>query len=227
MIQVVMNGYGGCGTATECCRVSLGIGCAENIDCSETQKVGGMCDLRVTKNCYIDSIVELEPTECDKCVTNIIMATFDDDDDPLTPEVDYTFFLFCTEDDTLGHTFSWTCNDDTGNLQFSETVTGEISKRNAKTFCVLQEWMCSDVVLVGREADDNGGWMMIGFGGGLQLNTVEGGTGVLSTDSFNTTITFTGDDLDQGWKYIDPTKDVASPYADAEDLIDALTDTTT
>lgn len=199
-----------------CCKVNLGVGIsASSCDTSCTQS--GACDLRLALNC---AVLSTTIAACpDKVVSDIQMN--DTTNDPVNGDDDHSFYLFGSADRTLGHSFSWTCNESTDSIIYSDTITGEVPTRSPRAMCSIQSFMCKDVVGVAKEACPDGRWLIVGLGGGFKLNQVEGGTGVLATDNNNTVVTMTGAELTQPWCFVD-----AGTTELTTTLIDSITNET-
>lgn len=198
----------------ECCKVALGVG-AQNSGC-DLNILAGMRDLRIALHCYILSYSQAAAP--DAVIDDIVMKTLAND--PVDGDDEYLFYLISTKEKTLSHTFDWSSNEETNRKVYEETISGQIPLRSARVFNVLQQWMSKDVVCLGKEAGDDGQWMIIGLGGGLKLTNVVGGTGETTSDNNNTTITITGNELVRGFSYVD-----AGTPATTEALIDSITST--
>lgn len=199
---------------TECCKVALGVG--PQASSCDLEVLAGLRDLRIAKLCYILSYSEAAAP--DPVIDDIVMNTLAND--PVNGDDEYLFYLISTKEKTLSHTFDWSCSEETDRKVFDETISGQIPLRSARAFYVLQQWMCKDVVCIGKEAGDDGQWMIVGLGGGFKLRNVVGGTGESTSDNNNTTITITGNELVRGFSYID-----AGSAALTQALIDSITST--
>lgn len=204
------------GDTTACCKINLGIGLSAD-DCDDDScKQSGACDLRLALDC---GILGYTKTACpDEVITDIQMN--DTTNNPTDGDDENAFYLVGTKTRTLGMTFTWTCNTDTKNKVYNETITGEITNKTPRIMCALRSYMCKEVVAALREFCDNGAWYALGLGGGFELTQVTGGTGVLANDNNNTVITLSGAELSNPFCTID-----AGSVSDTEMLIDSVTST--
>lgn len=200
--------------STSCCKVALGVG-AQASGC-DLNVLAGMRDLRIALSCYVLSYSETAAP--DPVIDDIVMNTLIND--PVNGDDEFLFYLITTKEKTLSHTFDWSCSEETDRKVYEETISGQVPLRNARTFYVLKQWMCQDVICLGKEAGDDGQWIIVGLGGGLKLTNVVGGTGEATSDNNNTTLTITGNELVRGFSYVD-----AGTPASTETLIDSITST--
>jgi len=198
----------------ECCKVALGIGTIA-ADCDKNQLAGAR-DLRVALLCYVLSISETAAP--DHVVDDIVMNTLINN--PIDGDDEYLFYKIGTKEKTLSHTFAWTCAEETDRNSFEETIAGQVPYRNPRTFNVLQQWMCKEIVAIAKEAGDDGRWFITGIGGGLKLRDVNGGTGEGTRDNNNTNIVISGEELLRSFIYVD-----AGTPAATQALMDAITST--
>lgn len=201
-------------TVEECCKVALGVG-GQAADC-DLDQLAGARELRIALLCYIISISETIPP--DRVVDNIVMKTLAND--LINGDNEFLFYPIDTKEKTLSHTFSWTCNEETNRKVFEETIAGQVTFRSARTFNVLQQWMCKEIAAIAKEAGEDGKWFITGIGGGLRLNDINGGTGEGTRDNNNTNIVISGSELFRSFVYID-----AGTPALTQTLIDSITST--
>lgn len=199
---------------SDCCKVALGVGALAS-QC-DLEVLAGMRDLRIALHCYILSYsVASNP---DPVIDDIVMN--DTTNNPVDGDDDYQFYQIATKEQTLSHTFDWSCAEETNRKIYEETITGQIELKSARVFHVLESWMCKDIVCLGKEHGEDGQWIIVGLGKGLKLNNITGGTGEASEDNNNTTITITGNQLVRGFGYVD-----AGGAAATTALIDSITST--
>jgi len=199
---------------TVCCKIALGVG-GQVADC-DSDRLAGLRDLRIALLCYMLSFTETAFP--DSVVDDVVMKTLAND--PIDGDDEFLFYLVGTQEKTLQHTFDWTCSEETNRKVYEETIEGQVPYRTPRAFNVLLSWMCKEVVCIGKEAGDDGQFLIIGLGGGLRLRQVTGGTGLLTADNNNTTISISGTELTRPFSYLD-----AGGIAATEALVDSISST--
>ena len=197
-----------------CCKVAIGIG-GQIGDC-DSDILAGLRDLKIALLCYI--LTFTETAFPDTVVDDVVMKTTIND--PIGGDDEFLFYQIGTEEKTLQHTFSWTCSEETNRKVYEESIEGQVPYRTPRAFNVLLSWMCKEVVCIGKEAGDDGQYIIVGLGGGLRLRDVNGGTGLLTADNNNTNIIINGTELTRPFSYLD-----AGGIAATEVLVDSISST--